>query len=231
MAWPTEAGSVARHRRRSVAARPTLRPRSSFQRSTFFYTSQEVATYSQVREGLLTVVTVTGTLTGDDVRYHWYIDGVHVAMTTLAEYAIALEPLEQAVLVVIETDNPDFDFVAEAPTGHPARRTISWPRSTDSTTAYYVVEQEKDSAAWVEIGRFAQNDEWSFRLLTPRLDDLASYQWRIVPYDAADNAGTASAGGLDIQAGWNVEPILRTPDAPNFTAKLNTDTTVTLDSV
>ena len=52
--------------------------------------------------------------------------------------------------------------------------------------------------------------------VTPRLEDLATYTWRVTPYDQAGNAGTALTIGP--------EKVVRRPDAPRWAWAFNDST-------
>jgi hypothetical protein len=51
---------------------------------------------------------------------------------------------------------------------------------------------------------------------TPRLDDLTTYTWRVIPIDAVGNEGTP----LEIES----ESVVRRPDPPAFTATFDDGT-------
>ena len=156
-----------------------------------------------------TVVTVTSSLTGV-VFYHWYMDGAYLGATSDPSRSITLQRSEQVRLEILDTNDRDFDPVANAPAGHPARREIVWVRSIDPEVIRYRVDQQLDGGDWETIA-YVHHEEarWTYSLLSPRLDDLSDYAWRVVPLDAAGNEGTAVA--------IDAEFIVRIPDAPNFT--------------
>ena len=54
-------------------------------------------------------------------------------------------------------------------------------------------------------------------MLTPRLDDLSTYTWRVIPVNTAGNDGTALTIGPEL--------IVRTPDAPNIEIVFDSGTT------
>ncbi len=71
---------------------------------------------------------------------------------------------------------------------------------------------------WETIGIVPHDEaQWVYSLLSPRLDDLADAEFRVVPVDKAGNDGTALA--------LSAERIVRTPDAPDFTATFDSGTT------
>lgn len=180
-----------------------------------------ITAYSQVRSGNVTTVTVASSLTGT-VYFNWYVDGAFVGTTTTPTMSFSLEPGDQVRIDVVDTNDQDLDPVANAPAGWPARRTVWWVRSIDADVVKYRVEQRKGAGAWSTIG-VVQHDAltWSYSLMSPRLDDLSTYEWRVIPIDAAGNDGTASSIGPEL--------IVRTPDAPRFSATFNAGpTTVTL---
>ena len=176
-----------------------------------------ITAYRQNRLGQATRVTVTSDLAGT-VYYHWYLDGSWIASTRAAERLFVLPPDDQARVEVIDTTDADFDPLANAPAGFPARRTLWWLRSLDLDAERYRVEQKVGSDAWSELAEVVPlPTQWSMEYLTPRLDDLSVYRWRITPVDAAGNDGTARLIGP--------EKIVRRPDAPRFTISFDEGTT------
>jgi len=175
---------------------------------------------TQTRSGTTTLVTVVSSLTGT-VYYHWYMDGAYLGFTTTPSRSFTVERDEQVSIDVLDTNDVDFDPVANAPAGYPARRTLVWTRSVDASVYQYRIEQRQDGGAWETLG-YALDDasKWLFRYLTPRLDDLSEYEWRVIPMDLPGNDGTAISLG--------VERIVRTPDAPEFTATFDEGSTEVL---
>ncbi len=108
-------------------------------------------------------------------------------------------------------------MVANAPSSGPARRTLWWVRSTDTDVASYTIKQQREAEGLVEIGSIPATDAWSYRFLTPRLDDLTNYDWEVLPVDAAGNEGTALA--------FPQVQIVRRPDSPDFTVAFDAGTT------
>lgn len=169
-----------------------------------------ITAYAQTRIQNMSVVSVTSDLAGA-IWYFWYLAGAFVAATQRNTYTFLLQPAEQARVEVIDTNDPDFDPIAHAPAGYPARRSIHWVKSQETDASSYRVEQRKNAGAWSTIGTiYAKPEKWSLVLLSPILEDLAVYEWRIIPIDQAGNDGTAIA--------LAAETIVRTPDAPNFAA-------------
>lgn len=168
--------------------------------------------YTTSRSGNITSVRVTSSLSGV-VYYFWYLDGAFMGMTTSPTKTFSLEPADQAQIVCLDSNDPAFDPIANAPVGWPARRTLVWVRSVD-TAAKYRVEQKQGSGAWAVIGYVPVDPTtWNYQFLTPRLLDLTSYAWRVIPMDALGNDGTSIALASEL--------IVRTPDAPSFHATLN----------
>ena len=175
-----------------------------------------ITAYTMTRFGTTTTVEVTSDLSGT-IFYHWYADGAYLGMTTTPARTFALEYDEMIRVECQDTTDADYDPIANAPDGWPARRSIFWTRSTDTDAAGYRVEQKAGAGDWTEIGRIHQNaTAWSFAVLSPRLTDLTVYQWRVVPMDAAGNDGTPIT--LD------AETVVRTPDAPDFEFTYDEDT-------
>ena len=176
-----------------------------------------ITAYSQVRIGNVTRVTVTSDLSAP-IYYHWYLNGSWSGVTTGPGKSFHLGDGDQARIEAIDTNDPAYDGIANAPDGWPARRTIWWCRSVDSDVVRYRVEQQKDGGDWSTLGTVqAVAGQWPYSLLTGRLDDLATYAWRVYPVDAAGNDGTA----LTLDS----EKIVRTPDGPDFAIAFDDGTT------
>jgi hypothetical protein len=178
------------------------------------------------RSGNATVVTAVSDLVpgvDEQLLYHWYVDGVYLGLTSGGSRAFAPEAGEQVRVDVVDSVDAAFDADDENPGGAPARRLLWWVRSIDSDIDHYRVEQQADGGAWSLLGMVPHvATAWEYSFLTPRLDDLTEYAWRIVPVDAAGNTGTA----IDLGS----EDVVRTPDAPSFTAAYNAvGETVTID--
>lgn len=170
---------------------------------------------SQRNDSLVTVTAVSD-LSGT-VYYHWYIDGAYVARTTSPVWTLHLEVGEQVRIDCNDSNSSTYDAVANAPDGYPARRTLWWVRANDSSVVKYLVQQKLGAGSWTSIGTVYQdNDTWGHKLLTPRLDDLGSYTWQVIPVDAAGNQGTALTIGP--------ETIVRVPDAPDYTISFDSGT-------
>ena len=205
MAWPTESGSMGAVVSPAAFASPTgvmtIRP-TGWRHSL---------TYSIVRHGSIVTVTATSNLAGDgSVWYHWFLDGSFMASSQSNVYSVFLQPDEQARVDVLDSVDPDYDPIANAPVGYPARKSVYWYRSFETDIDFYRVDQNKASAGWTEVGRVPHSDSlWAYSLFTPRLTDLTSYEWRVMPVDLAGNDGTATT--------FAAETIVRTPDAPEFT--------------
>ena len=176
-----------------------------------------ITSVMQSRVGGVTTVEAASDLSGD-VLFYWYIDGAFVASTVAGVKSFALEDNDQARIDVLDSTDPAFDPVANSPSGYPARRSLFWLRSLATDIASYRVEQRKNAGSWTSIGVVNHvAGQWSYSLLSPRLDDLADYEWRVVPVDVAGNDGTA----LTLDA----VRIVRTPEAPDFTVTFDEGTT------
>jgi hypothetical protein len=167
-------------------------------------------TYSVVRIGDTTEVTVTTTIPGV-IWYHWYLDGSYVGKTAGPTKSFQVPAGDQLRVECVPTASEEFDVVANAPDGFPARRTLWWVRSLSTTVATYRVDQRIAAGDWITIA-IAPHDagKWEYSILTDRLDDLTEYTWRIVPVDLLGNDGTPITIGP--------ETVVRWPDAPNFAA-------------
>jgi hypothetical protein len=170
-----------------------------------------ITAYDIRRLGPLTIqVSVTSDLGGSPIYYHWYVDGRYDGKSLTNVRQFTLQAGEQADVICQDTTSTSYDPIANAPDGFPARKTLWWLASAASDVELYAIEQQKDGGDWEEIGRVRDTGAWEYRFLTPPLDDLSTYRFRVKPYDAAGNAGTTLA--LDAAA----ETIVRKPDAPDF---------------
>jgi len=97
-----------------------------------------ITSETATREGGSTTVTVTSDLTAP-VYFFWYVDGAYIGRTTIGRRGFALEPDDQARIDVLDSNDPDFDAIANAPNGFPARRTLVWNRSIDTETNHYIM--------------------------------------------------------------------------------------------
>lgn len=174
-----------------------------------------VTAVTYARVGDMTRVFATSDLT--DPTYHWYLDGSWLGASLAPFRDVQIAPGDQARVDVLDTTDPAFDPIANAPEGFPARRSLWWVRSADLDVDHYLVEQDQDGGGYELVGRVPQAAEaWALGWLTARLEDLSTYTWRVTPYDAAGNAGTARTFGP--------EKVVRRPDAPDFALSFN-DTT------
>ena len=162
-------------------------------------------------------VSVTSDLVGD-VTYHWYEDGVYLGPTQAPTRAFLLDTSDQIRVEVIDSIDPDFDPIANAPAGYPARRLLFWLRSLAADVDHYRIEQRKGDAGEWELQSTvpAKAGRWSYQWLTNRLDDLTRYAWRIIPVDATGNQGEPLVSGPEL--------IVRTPDAPKFAVAYSSKT-------
>lgn len=167
-----------------------------------------ITDYQCRRIGDVTEVTVTSDLSAP-IYYHWYVDGSFRASTQTNVLSFYLDEGEQLRLEVLDTTDPDWDPIANAPDGYPPRRTLWWVRSISSDCVAYCVEQQKDGGGWSSLITIpARDGVWEYSYTTQRLDDLADYEWRVVPIDSLGNEGTPLA--------LSAETIVRTPDSPDW---------------
>ena len=172
-----------------------------------------ITSIEQSRNGNVTTVVATSGLAGD-VRFYWYLDAAFVASTVSGTKSFVLERDDQARVDVLDSIDPAFDPVANAPVGYPARRSVSWVRSLDDDVGSYRVDQRQDGGSWTAIGSVPHEaNRWSYSVLSPRLVDLDGYEWRVVPVDLSGNDGTALSLGSAV--------VVRTPDAPRFTVSFD----------
>jgi hypothetical protein len=169
-----------------------------------------ITNYQTTRLDDVTEVAVATDLTGE-VFFHWYLDGMYMGATAAAKRTFQLPPGSQAEIEVKDTNDADYDPLSFTPAAPPARKTLWWVKSPAQNIKKYRIEQQIDAGAWTFLADVqAQNGQWDYWYTTGRLTDLATYAWRVTPYDAAGNAGTAIE--------FLPEKIVRRPDAPNFTA-------------
>lgn len=181
-----------------------------------------ITSVTYARIGDVTRVFATSDL-GAGAIFVWYLDGAYLSKTSAAYHDFQLAPDDQARVDVLDTTDPDFDAIANAPVAYPARRSLWWVRSPETDVAYYVVTQQEGAGPIVTVARVLQTAEaWALGWLSDRLDDLSTFTWTVTPYDLAGNAGTSKAF---------VEKVVRRPDAPNFSIAFNSPaTTVTIAS-
>lgn len=172
-----------------------------------------ITSYTQtlLGDGQVVRVNVTSDLAAP-VGFHWYLDGVWVGSTAIGQFDLYLGG--QGYLDVVDTEDLAFDPIASAPPSYPARRTLFWVRSVDAVIDYYRVEQKKGSGDWTVLGIVeGGGTDWTYTYVTPRLDDLSDYTWRIVPIAVGGMEGTAYTIGP--------ERLVRIPDACNFSTTWN----------
>lgn len=215
MAWPTASSRITRSPGR--AAGRIVRRSEGLRRLIAPIVTGNVRVVSRARFGPVTVLTVAGRFAGR-VFYHWWVDGDYGGRSASNTFGVHSPAASVARLYIIETLDPDFDPVAGAPDMFGPRKMIRWLRAVDLAAHSYRVEQSRAGAGWVEIGSVfaAGRAAWEFALKTPRLDDLVSYAWRVIPVTFAGNDGNTLA--------FAAETIVRTPDAPDWTVTWDPDT-------
>lgn len=174
-----------------------------------------ITSYSQVRSGSVTTITVVSSLTGL-VYYHWYVDGLYVATTTRPVYSLTLDDGEQVRIDAVDTNDPTFDPVLNAPQGYPARVSLWWTRSESLDAVMYRIFQQGPIGEYL-ADIYAPPGQWSFSWITPRLVDRQIYIWDVYPIDAAGNVGASVSLIL-------FASVLRVPDAPRFSATYSAGT-------
>ena len=181
-----------------------------------------ITNYSAQRIGQTVLVTVVSDLSGDDIYYHWYLDGAWLGYTrNEPTFAVYLPPSDTAEIVCQDTADADYDGIANAPDGNPSRMSLYFLRALDSDVDYYRVDHATGqstpgSGDWSEIGRVAHTGEWAYSFLSPVLDDLTWHWFRVVPVDAAGNEGDALTFGPYYH--------VRRPDGPTFSASYDSGT-------
>lgn len=172
-----------------------------------------ITNYSSTSSAGVTTITVTSSLTGT-IYFHWYMDGEYLGMTLNPRRTIFLDGSDQGRVTVLDTNSSTFDPIANAPAGYSAKRTLTFTRSVGNNVGKYRIEQQRAAGAWMVLGYVAHDPRrWAYTFLTPRLDDLTSYAWRVVTMDLAGNDGTTVSLGAEL--------IVRSPDAPRFGIAFN----------
>jgi hypothetical protein len=159
-----------------------------------------------------TVVTATSTLS-PPVYYAWWLNGIFLGLSTSNTWTFRPDAGEQLFVEVVEGNSPDYDPATKPMLAAPARRLLQWIRSLDATCAAYQVQQNENSHGWTTIATInADPLTWQYSFTTQPLDDLARYQFRVLPLDAAGRAGTPIAIPAEL--------IVRTPNAPTFSVNV-----------
>lgn len=155
----------------------------------------------------MAISSVTGTWVGSTSwRISWtagagesadvYVDGVLVVSTNATDCIVGLD--DSAVVdVVLAGTEP-----AEA---FPRRLTLAW--AGDADAAEYRIE-EYVGTTWTWRQTVANDGRAYFSWKTRVLEDETTHQFRITPYDAAGNAGTAETLST---------LMVRVPDVPSVT--------------
>lgn len=167
-----------------------------------------ITSIAQVQIGSTVEVRVTSSLTGT-IYYFWYLDGNFVAETVDDSFAFYVTPGSQYQVGVLDSNDKNFDALANAPAGYPGTRMLFWIRSTDPLIASYQLQQQELGGEWVTIATVPDvSGQWSYQFQTAQLLDLTEYEWQVIPIDLYGNAGTAVTLAEEI--------IVRIPDAPEF---------------
>lgn len=150
------------------------------------------------------------------VYYFWYADGTFLARTLSPEYTFHIAAGDQIRVACHDTNDADYDPIANAPDGWPARRVLWWIRSISTDVSHYLIRQRAGAEGdVVQIGQVKHDDaQWEYSFVTPRLTDLTDYYWWIVPVDDAGNEGSTWPESIEL---------VRTPDAPKFSVSLDED--------
>lgn len=215
MVFPTGAHTV-HGARRPAPRKPLLRTvRGSTSRVMDVRPIPDI-TYEAVRVQEYVYVTVTSSLSGR-IYYHWYLNGQYKGATLTRTKAFRIRIGDDANVLCIDTNAIDFDPVLSAPDVVSDRITVYWVRSLDTDVTHYIIQQNKDGGGWTDIGKQISTGAWQYEFITDRLVDLATYQYRVVPYDAAGNAGTPIT--------FTAEKHVRVPDSPDWTSSYSAGTT------
>ena len=180
------------------------------------------------RRPFIAVADVGGTTTlmarswlREPVFFLWWVNGIFQGKTLDGGKVVRPEDGEQLRVELFDTRNPSFDpslILVQSATG---RRRIFWTRSLDANIAAYRIDGQAGTggpfmvggSSWQTLATVAADDTWQYAWLSDPCADLAPVAWRIVPLDAAGNAGTAKV--------ISAEMIVRTPDAPRWAFELD----------
>lgn len=188
-----------------------------------------ITSITQVTIGNAVRVTVVSDLSGK-VYYHWYADGQWVGVSVAAQRTFNLQPLEDLQIDVIDTNDPDYDYLDNAPAAYPRRRTLFWYPSPSSDVDHYLVEETPDGDEVTVTAKVPHRPEiWQYQLTTGRLQQQGEhlgglgYSWWVRAVDRLGNVGGQTALAIN-------RPQFGREDAPNFALALEVDTTVTISA-
>jgi hypothetical protein len=122
--------------------------------------------------------------------YYWFVDGIFRTKTTVPRYVVTVPAgAYHAVDVIDSTDSAYDPYAAETEQGAARRMVFTPVAGTDATS--WRVQQQPSGGDWSTVRTVHVRDGvHTYEVITPRLDDGATYTWRAVPYDAAGNDGT-----------------------------------------
>ena len=133
----------------------------------------------------------------DSPRFYVYVNGDFVGETFDTTYDVPVPPGGQVQFDVF--DDPD----DEPEEYFPAQLTLRW-LGRDGATAYRV--EEYAGGSWAYRATIVAHAANLYRYTTRSLDDVTTYQFRVVPLDAEGRSGTVLP--------FTVE-MVRYPDAPS----------------
>jgi hypothetical protein len=118
--------------------------------------------------------------------YRIYIDGVLVSTQVGATYDIRIGSNQNPMIEVLDTTT------AIPSPAFPGYLELGWV--LDANAAQYRIDQMNNNGQWVTQATMNADSTSAWQeYTTPVLTDQATAQWRIVPIDAAGNAGTPVA--------------------------------------
>lgn len=127
--------------------------------------------------------------------YLVWVNGEIVSIQTDASITI-----DSTTEPVVEVDDSGGDTIEQQ--DNPGRAVVQWFGL--SAASYYLVQQYVD-AAWTTIDTVFEDGRGYYSSTSGWLADVTTHQFRVVPYDSGDNAGTAVTFTVDI---------VRNPDVP-----------------
>ncbi|HET6325802.1 MAG TPA: hypothetical protein VFG04_14085 [Planctomycetaceae bacterium] len=131
-----------------------------------------------------------------------------VSPTGTGEIRVAIAPGSSPFIEIIDHGIPHY--------AAPGICTLNW-REIQNSQAYQV--QQLIGSTWTTLQTVPEKGKGNSLFQTAWLNDQQTYDFQVVPIDAANNPGTP--------IGWDIT-IVRHPDVPNVTYTLNNNGTITI---
>lgn len=169
-------------------------------------------------------MTIVATAVSDlsaPIYYFWYLDGAYQLRTSNGQTSFNLGYGTQRRLGVLDSNDPDYDAVANAPAEYPPYRTIEWIRSLSSVRVYRVYRSVDGGAYALITVMPAKGGRWLYSYTDGPLEDGVRYSYKIIPQDKKGREGAAVTLS-DVEA-ENTLVIRCRPNAPNFAVTVDED--------